>query len=187
MESFCVPDTPAWSVPRRPASGSRCGAPVLGSCRSEDCPRCASGGGFPFRRQVLAPGAEYETGRRAASSMHAGVSCRVLLGREELAEDRRCLLPIARFLLQLPPARARQLVELGLAVVLRNTPLGHNRAFLLQLEQRGIKRSVIQGKKVSAGLLNPASDPVAVLRPHCLQGLLLRSNMYSGTVLMVKQ
>ena len=68
-------------------------------------------------------------------------------------------------------SRAGQLVELRLPVVLGDAPLGPDIAFLLELEQRRIERAVIEQQPIAAGLLDPAGNAVAVLRPHRLEGL----------------
>jgi hypothetical protein len=42
---------------------------------------------------------------------------------------------------------------------------------MLQLEQQGIKRALIESQNVSADLLDSAGNPVAVLRPKDVQCL----------------
>ena len=69
------------------------------------------------------------------------------------------------------PSRPRQPVEPGLAVVLRDAPLGRDGPFLLQLQQRRVQGAVVQREQVAAGLLDSTGDPVAVQRPHRLDGL----------------
>src|SRR5437870_11838133 len=90
---------------------------------------------------------------------------------QEPRQNRRRLLPIARFAFQLLPAGARELVELCFAVVLGNTPLGTDVAFLFEFEQRRIDCAVVHGEPLAAGLLDAARDAIAVERPHRLQGL----------------
>ena len=41
---------------------------------------------------------------------------------------------------------------------------------MLQLEQQGIERALVDGQKVSADLLNAAGDAVAVLRSQNIEG-----------------
>ena len=42
---------------------------------------------------------------------------------------------------------------------------------MLQLQQQGIKRALVDSQKVSADLLDAAGDAVAVLRSQHIQGL----------------
>ena len=63
---------------------------------------------------------------------------------QEPREDRRRPLPVARFLLELLPAGAGEAVELRLAVVVGDAPFGRDVAFLLELEQRGVERAVVE-------------------------------------------
>src|SRR6202044_1966265 len=46
-----------------------------------------------------------------------------------------------------------------------------NRAFMLKLEQQGIKRALVDRQKVSADLLDAPGDSPAVLRPQDIEGL----------------
>src|SRR5262249_15232171 len=103
--------------------------------------------------------------------MLAGVSCRVLRGREKSRENLNGLFPFLSFNLELFPARPRKPVELCLSVVIGNSPLGSDRTLLLELEKRGIQRSIVQGKQVSAGLFYAATYTVAVERSECFKGL----------------
>src|SRR5947209_15797724 len=79
--------------------------------------------------------------------------------------------PILRLALQLLPSRARQAIELCLAIIVRDAPLRRDRAFLLQLDQRRIQRAVIHLKLVAAGLLDAAGNSIPVQRPHGVQRL----------------
>jgi hypothetical protein len=71
----------------------------------------------------------------------------------------------------LPAAGASQFIELGLAVVVGRAPLGRDEALLLQLEERGVERAVVDGEEAAAGLLDAARDAVAVQRPHRFESL----------------
>src|SRR5262249_21047687 len=55
--------------------------------------------------------------------------------RQKLRDYCRSLIPLFFFSRQLPAACACELVELGLAVVFRDTPFRNDPAFLLQLQQ----------------------------------------------------
>ena len=100
---------------------------------------------------------------------HAGAE--VVCGREEPREDGGRLLPVARFLVELLPAHPCELVELGLAIVLRDAPFGGDRPLLLEPQERRVQSSVVQGEEVAARLLDAARDPVPVKWPQGLEGL----------------
>ena len=69
--------------------------------------------------------------------------------RQEPRQDRGRPLPVARFLLELLAPGARQAIELGLAVVVRHAPFGGDVALLLELEQGGIERAVVEREMVA--------------------------------------
>src|SRR5216684_7259232 len=170
-EDLSAPGMFPWFVLCRPVSLKHPSAPVRQSCPRADYLRCASGDGFPSLRRVRALGALWQRVRPAATAIHARASCRLLSGSQEPRQNFGCLLPLARFLLQLFAPGARQLVILGFAIVVGGAPLRGNVAFLLQLEQGGVQRSVVHRQQVAAGLLDPARDPVSVQRPQRLQRL----------------
>ncbi len=64
---------------------------------------------------------------------------------------------------------ARQLVIFGFAIVVGDAPFGSDVALLLEFQQRGIQRPVINRKQVTASLLDAAGDTVTVKRAHGLQ------------------
>src|SRR4029077_20454463 len=68
-------------------------------------------------------------------------------------------------------AGARELIELGAAVVVRYAPRGLDVALLLELEQRRIQRAVVHQQQLTAGLLDAPGDAVPMLRPHRLERL----------------
>src|SRR5215472_9047956 len=95
-----------------------------------------------------------------------------LVRRQESGEDRGRLVPLARFTLDLLSAGTSQLIELRLAVVVGDAPRRLDVALLFELQQCRIERAVVDEQLVSAGLLDPARDAVAVLWPErfeCLQ------------------
>jgi len=57
------------------------------------------------------------------------------------------------------------------AIILRGTPLGCDRAFLLQLQQHGIQSPLIHRQQISADLFDAPRDAVAVLRSQDIQSL----------------
>src|SRR5262249_31308075 len=67
--------------------------------------------------------------------------------------------------------RAREAIELRFAIVIGDSPLAGDRAFLLELDERGVERAVIDQHAVAADLLDAARDTVPVLRTHCLESL----------------
>ena len=90
---------------------------------------------------------------------------------EESCDDGSRPLPVARFGLQLLAAYLREAVEARAAVGLRGAPIGGDRAFMLQLEQKGIQGALVDGKKVAADLLDAARDAIAVKGPEQIEGL----------------
>ena len=69
----------------------------------------------------------------------------------------------------LRPAHGKA-IEAGAAIVFRGTPLRGNRAFILQLQQQGIKGALVDSQNISADLFNASSDAVAVLRAQNIEG-----------------
>src|SRR3977135_1548907 len=65
----------------------------------------------------------------------------------------------------------RERVELGLAVIFRSPPFRRNPAALLEPQQSGIERALIQLEQILADLLEALGDAVAVQRAHGLEGL----------------
>src|SRR5262249_3805493 len=64
------------------------------------------------------------------------------------------------------PPRARERVELGLAIVLRNAPLRSQEPLLLEPVQRRIKRPLLDAQKIGRDLLDASRYPEAMLRPR---------------------
>src|SRR5258708_2455674 len=62
-------------------------------------------------------------------------------------------------------------IKLRFAIVIRRAPFGGDPAALLQSDQRGVNRALIQKDGVAADLLDAASNAVAVLRTKASQGL----------------
>src|SRR5206468_1934907 len=90
---------------------------------------------------------------------------------QKSSEDRRGLFPLAGLALELLLAGAREAVELRPAVVVRHAPLGGDVALLLELEERGIERSVVDGEQLPARLLDAPRDAVPMLRTHRFERL----------------
>ena len=84
------------------------------------------------------------------------------LGIQEAGQNGRHLLPFLGFFLDLFAARSGELVKLRFPIVIREAPLGRDVALLFQLEQSWIERSVVDRQKISAGLLDPTRDAVAM-------------------------
>jgi len=75
------------------------------------------------------------------------------------------LFPVARLGLELFAPAASETVEARLAVILGGAPRRRDRALLLQLQEDRIERSLVDEKLVSADLLNPPRDSIAVQGP----------------------
>src|ERR1700733_10785368 len=90
---------------------------------------------------------------------------------EKARDDGRSLLPITGFWLKLFSAGRGKPIEARAAVGFRCAPLGSNRAFMLELEQQGIKCALVDSQKVSADLLDATGDSPAVLRPQDIECL----------------
>src|SRR5713101_817233 len=89
---------------------------------------------------------EVVSARRTAWILMLGLCCalsRPLRGREEPGEDCGGLLPLPRLPLNLLPARFREPVELGFAIVFRHAPLGGDVPFLFEFQERGIESPVV--------------------------------------------
>ena len=80
-------------------------------------------------------------------------------------------MPFARFARQLLAPRGGERVVLRAAIVLGLAPLRVDEPFLLELEERGVERAVVEREAVLARLLDAASDAVAVQRSEHLEGL----------------
>ena len=111
--------------------------------------------------------------RRPFSRIHNALELRITPPRrdKEAGEDRGSLLPVLRLFFELFPSDPGELVELGLAVVLRRAPFGGDRALLFEFQQGGIERPVIEGDQFAAGLFDAPRDAVTVLRAHGFEGL----------------
>src|SRR5262245_45234610 len=109
--------------------------------------------------------------RRGASGSGAGSSWQVLgLRRQEAVHQRGRLGPGLGFRAK-PAAAARgEAVEPGAAVVLGDAPVRGNGAFVLELEQNGIERALIDGQQIAADLLDASRDAVAVQLAEHVEG-----------------
>ena len=76
------------------------------------------------------------------------------------------MFPLGGGALQLAMAGLGEFVEFCLAVVFRRAPTGADEALLLEFEQSGVERAVVQLQQIAAGLLDAARQAVAVLRAH---------------------
>src|SRR5688500_17514399 len=63
------------------------------------------------------------------------------------------------------PTTGREGIELRLALVLREPPLGLDRALVFEPVERGVKRAFLDAECVIRGVLDPPGDGVAVHRP----------------------
>src|SRR5688500_4664834 len=79
-------------------------------------------------------------------------------------------MPFAGLTRQLLSTRGCERVVLGAPVVLGLAPRGGDEPFLLELEQRGVERPVVERETIPARLLDPSGDAVAVQRPEDVEG-----------------
>src|SRR6185312_12816340 len=87
--------------------------------------------------------------------------------------------PVCRFLFELPAAEPGEGIELGTAVVLARSPFGGDPAFLLELVQSRIERSVTDLKHLAGNLLETLADGPAV---QGLQGNDLEDQQVQGSL-----
>ena len=122
---------------------------------------------FPQPLVVLPPGGEVlETRQKPPQESHDKSSALTSKNRAMIA----AVCSQSRVSVsQLLSSRPCQAIETRPAVVLRCAPLGRNRALMLQLEQDGIQSALVDGQKISADLLDPPRDPIAMLWPQHIQ------------------
>src|SRR5262249_7045457 len=89
-------------------------------------------------------------------------SCVFLRWRKKACQNLRCSLPAFHFGRQLFTPGARDGVILGAPIVFRHAPSGTNPSPLLQIQQRGINRTLIELWQMAAGLLDTPRNAVAV-------------------------
>ena len=126
------------------------------------------GGSRARRRSIAVARGRAET-RASRSSQARSALMTAAPRREESREDRGRALPVARFLVELFPARPGEPVELRLAVVVGDAPLRGDVALLLELEQGRVEGAVVERQVVRAGLLDAPRDAVAVQRAQRLR------------------
>src|SRR5688572_11986106 len=80
-------------------------------------------------------------------------------------------MPFAGFTRQLLAPRGGERIELRATIVLGLAPLCLDEPLLLELEERGVERAVVEAEAVLARLLDAASDAVAVERTEDFEGL----------------
>ncbi len=90
---------------------------------------------------------------------------------EDPAHDGGQAVPVGGVPFELPAAGAGDGVELGRTVILAGAPLGGDPPALLEADEGGIDGALVEEDLVAAGLLDAASDAVAVLRAHGDKGL----------------
>src|SRR5204863_8179086 len=90
---------------------------------------------------------------------------------EEARHEGGHALPTPGFREQLFAPRTRQRVKLRLAVIFRSAPLGSDPATLLEPQQGGIKRALVELKQVFRDLLDTLGNAIAVQRAYGVKGL----------------
>src|SRR5262245_26136427 len=96
-----------------------------------------------------------------AASLGPGGGC---FGRHGLADCCREALPPRRLVSELASALRGEVVILGSAVVLGDTPLRFDPSFARHAIERGIERAFLDAEDVVGGGLDPAGDAIAVHR-----------------------
>src|SRR4051812_42247147 len=86
------------------------------------------------------------------------------LGCDGLAHGSSEALPTGDLFAELTPAVRREVVELGAAIVLRDSPSRLDPAFARHAIERRVERTLLDAKDVLGCGLDPAGDPVAVHR-----------------------
>src|SRR5450756_2590240 len=106
--------------------------------------------------------------RRRLSKRRQNMGMGVVLsgGAKESLHQGHGALPILRFPRDLFPPRARQLVEFGPAIGIAGAPARFDPAALLQAQERGIQRPLVEIEGAAGDLLNALGQPEPVLRPH---------------------
>ena len=90
---------------------------------------------------------------------------------EDAAHDIGEALPVGGIFGELLTAGAGDGVELGLAIVFRGSPGGVDPSALLKADEGGVDGSLVEEHRVAAGLLDAASDAVAVHLSHGGEGI----------------
>src|SRR5438552_4488707 len=90
---------------------------------------------------------------------------------EKACHERGHALPTPSFCEQLLAPRTRQRVKLRLAVIFRSAPLGSDPATLLEPQQGGIKRALVELEQVFRDLLDTLGNAIAVQRAYGVKGL----------------
>src|SRR5262252_9207554 len=134
------------AVPRVPPPGD--------PCPRASCLQSACRDGQRFPRKVQLRGGDRISFLPSAATIGAVLSHGLPSYLRESRDDLIGTLPFSFLHRELLLAGSGNAVELGLAIVLRNTPFRGDRSFLLQFQQDGIQRSVIDGEQVLAGLLD---------------------------------
>src|SRR5215510_12318670 len=149
-------------APRRQISARPPRALHPRSSLAADNPRAAFRDARGFHHSSPAPAFAAKTDRADGEGRFVIWSCVFLRGRKKAGQNLRCPLPAFRFGRQLFTPGARDGVILGAPIVFRHAPLGANPSPLLQVQQRGINRSLIELRQMAAGLLDAPRNAVAV-------------------------
>src|SRR5580704_11170909 len=81
------------------------------------------------------------------------------LNAKESCDDGGRLFPGSGLGLQLLSALTSKPIEPRLAMIFGNAPFRRDTAFLLELQQDGIQRPLVDGKQISADLFDAPRDP----------------------------
>src|SRR5437667_7446428 len=154
-----------------PTSRAPGDALLVEASRAVHYPPSAAEDGFRSLQPVRLPGGC--SGRCPINAPMRDATVSLCLSRklEEARDDLGRLLPFVCFRCQLPTTPFRDPVELRFAIVIRQPPVGRNRAFLLKFREHRIKSSLIDSEQVRTCLLNSARDSVSMLLTHALKRL----------------
>src|SRR5262245_58067685 len=147
-------------APRRQISARPPRALHPRSSLAADNPRAAFRDARVFHHSSPAPAFAAKTDRADGVGRFVMWSCVFLRGRKKAGRNLRCPLPAFRFGRQLFTPGARDRVILGAPIVFRYAPSGANPSPLLQIQQRGINRALIELQQMAAGLLDAPRNAV---------------------------
>src|SRR6266576_421349 len=91
--------------------------------------------------------------------------------REEGRDEISGLIPLAGFARQLLPPGGGERVELRAAIVLGLPPLRVDESFLLELEEGGVERAVVEREAILTDFLDTSRHAVAMERAEAFEGL----------------
>src|SRR5262245_14756518 len=149
------------------------GAPARASDRGARSLRRACRGANRLRGRTRRRGAAIRTapGHATAARRTVRPAASSIRQPQQPAHHAGDPFPVLRLLGELLPPGAGDGVVLGFPVVVGSAPARRNPSALLEAEERGIDRALIELEHVLADLLDAPGDPVTMKRSHCLERL----------------